>query len=1378
MFGFKKRNRRPQLSGKHIGGTRRFRSILIESLELRRMFAAGTSFSSSPNVESGDALRSRSVLQDLELQLADDSYFVQAQKSPEFLPKDLITTTALGSLQSYQQPTARDTLLSAVNHIDPSLNPTPKFTSTIDAAFAESANWRPLITTLGLGGTIGHSQLSGAKTQLDAANTQSLQVLDSLSNIIVGEKPDIGNSQVLASGSTSLNYLDHNVAAADTFSNWVCDVNGLTVRGSLSTADNAEGEDDENGSGNVTLPVSLPEVSVPQLVFPTVSNSYNTFNMSSMQSTGRDIGLQGVYTPSTTTIPDRNAPGTNWVHIVDRTWIDANHWSFTETLVLNFDLSNSSNSSAGGFGFTHNGFALLTFSASQGLVTDALAGPKWSLSIDYLETLGFTFSAAGSSSLSPAGLVTTLSTAASDQAAVPDPTSLPATYSGTSSWSSRFGVNFILSGNFTISSTPQFVVGLNPSGALETLLERQFSTNGTSSGYMTANIGADWAMSSSSGSLTTNPMAMSSAVGWPTATGSPVVPTNGALDIDIDAADSALQTSPDTFQPYPNIEGTGHALGASGGLSNNTRSGGQTAWDFSGATRNDRLERLSGDIGSDLADIVGDDYEDNRVYVFQNKVETNEGGVVSKMKAFVAYGYNLSPKERQKASASIDLGLSATPDGLVAAQRLHDFADGDMDLDGQSFSFTAVSVESEQDVNTPFLTGKFIDANVSGTVTISKQGGEMNVSASETTPVGGTGTANWKNRSFKTNTERYDHDFVSNRPVNLNEPEPSAQLQDDDEVYFGTSTNMNSSVGDLTLTLNSDLTVSESGMAGDRSKTTAESSLRQIYDGWLKIYYEEGNPNFWQMDSGNHDINERMTHSVEYGVDYNPTASQPYTFIVPTTTGNAEPQVTGSVFHQFTTSGGSSSSSSGAPSRGDLLDFLSGQITSDPIFGAITSLTTPLLEPMVRETLGDEFLLTTSGEALVGFTVGAAAITVLSGAIAGGGIGCSLTATMATGAAAGGIEYLGVHALANIINPAAKDPTLGGLAQSMATGAVSAGVLQLGGKWLGLVGCFVAGTPVFLSAIAGPDKFATELWQDDWWSTPDYLVETNCEVQSVIAPRTVVTPIECVALGSRVQSENPRPWDKDSSLPEPVENDTLLLSMTLLRVDGEETEIELLRPKTWIDAYGLSAGVEIPLKIEELGLGGIAKIKGVEACPEIADGEGSVVTGRFITRRVEATVRVELEGHDGLSDTLEGTAVHPVWSLDRDDWVPLGELLQGEQVSGIDGPVTVTSLSVKDRPIAVYNLEVHGEHVYRVSKLGILVHNACSPSKILGRAMAGGDEALAASISAAGNQAAHVVPVRGFSRRAADVVKACNDARAILNRPGIKIDINDAWNGF
>ena len=112
------------------------------------------------------------------------------------------------------------------------------------------------------------------------------------------------------------------------------------------------------------------------------------------------------------------------------------------------------------------------------------------------------------------------------------------------------------------------------------------------------------------------------------------------------------------------------------------------------------------------------------------------------------------------------------------------------------------------------------------------------------------------------------------------------------------------------------------------------------------------------------------------------------------------------------------------------------------------------------------------------------------------------------------------------------------------------------------------------------------------------------------------------------------------------------------------------------------------------------------------------------------------------------------------------------------GVVTVTSLSVKDRPIAVYNLEVHGEHVYRVSKLGILVHNACSPSKILGRAMAGGDEALAASISAAGNQAAHVVPVRGFSRRAADVVKACNDARAILNRPGIKIDINDAWNGF
>ena len=40
------------------------------------------------------------------------------------------------------------------------------------------------------------------------------------------------------------------------------------------------------------------------------------------------------------------------------------------------------------------------------------------------------------------------------------------------------------------------------------------------------------------------------------------------------------------------------------------------------------------------------------------------------------------------------------------------------------------------------------------------------------------------------------------------------------------------------------------------------------------------------------------------------------------------------------------------------------------------------------------------------------------------------------------------------------------------------------------------------------------------------------------------------------------------------------------------------------------------------------------------------------------------------------------------------------------GPFTIASLRVHNRPTTVYNLEVHGEHVYQVGELGLLVHNA------------------------------------------------------------------------
>ena len=60
------------------------------------------------------------------------------------------------------------------------------------------------------------------------------------------------------------------------------------------------------------------------------------------------------------------------------------------------------------------------------------------------------------------------------------------------------------------------------------------------------------------------------------------------------------------------------------------------------------------------------------------------------------------------------------------------------------------------------------------------------------------------------------------------------------------------------------------------------------------------------------------------------------------------------------------------------------------------------------------------------------------------------------------------------------------------------------------------------------------------------------------------------------------------------------------------------------------------------------------------------------------------------------------------DWVPLGELAEGEQLRGASGPAIVLTATILPRSLPVYNIEVHGEHVYQVGTLGLLVHNAGS----------------------------------------------------------------------
>ena len=64
--------------------------------------------------------------------------------------------------------------------------------------------------------------------------------------------------------------------------------------------------------------------------------------------------------------------------------------------------------------------------------------------------------------------------------------------------------------------------------------------------------------------------------------------------------------------------------------------------------------------------------------------------------------------------------------------------------------------------------------------------------------------------------------------------------------------------------------------------------------------------------------------------------------------------------------------------------------------------------------------------------------------------------------------------------------------------------------------------------------------------------------------------------------------------------------------------------------------------------------------------------------------------------------------MDRNDWIQLGEIEEGERLQATDGIATVVSIAIVSTNVPVYNIEVHGEHVYQVGELGVLVHNSCS----------------------------------------------------------------------
>ncbi|QDU75859.1 hypothetical protein Pan97_29010 [Bremerella volcania] len=208
-----------------------------------------------------------------------------------------------------------------------------------------------------------------------------------------------------------------------------------------------------------------------------------------------------------------------------------------------------------------------------------------------------------------------------------------------------------------------------------------------------------------------------------------------------------------------------------------------------------------------------------------------------------------------------------------------------------------------------------------------------------------------------------------------------------------------------------------------------------------------------------------------------------------------------------------------------------------------------------------------------------------------------------------------------------------------------------------------------------------------------------------------IVSIEDVRLGDRVDTDassvakqqaistvDQRPyWDL-----QPVSADDWKAVKLQVSKDGDVFDVQLLRPNRWFLENEVVEGGQVHLELPEQSIDDPAEVMQIGDCPTLAPGRGRIVTG-LISHVRGGILNLHVEE---LAKPIGVTSNHPFWSEDRQAFVTAGELKPGEHLQSGDKTVTLRRVDAVPGERRVYNLEVHGDHIYRVSCLGILVHNA------------------------------------------------------------------------
>jgi hypothetical protein len=175
------------------------------------------------------------------------------------------------------------------------------------------------------------------------------------------------------------------------------------------------------------------------------------------------------------------------------------------------------------------------------------------------------------------------------------------------------------------------------------------------------------------------------------------------------------------------------------------------------------------------------------------------------------------------------------------------------------------------------------------------------------------------------------------------------------------------------------------------------------------------------------------------------------------------------------------------------------------------------------------------------------------------------------------------------------------------------------------------------------------------------------------------------------------------------------------KANGSVSEIHLLRPTAWLQQNGIAEkGKSLYLKLPEMGLDGYATVTDLAHYrvtksdtategEEQKDADGKELGETWGAGMVTGTFKhiansVYLLRYDN-GDSLGVTGTHPLYSLDRQCFVPTEDIKVGEHLLTKSGTITIVSKTLDITPQEVYNLEVGQWHNFLVGVSGVVVHN-------------------------------------------------------------------------